>query len=119
MADLCEICGSEILDQNTGPGRRKHFCSRKCMYKAHNATYAVRYQKMLDTHEDYRTRRNRQNSESNKRCRELRKNTKLTELSKLLAATSDVDTVREILDENFRLKGKLYARAVRVSEEGS
>lgn len=104
---ICANCGKEFT--YIRKRRERKFCSQKCRNRVFNVRHCVKSRNArFERDPEYKKQVLAKNSECIKRRTAMRKEAVMVELIDKLAATSNADEIRSILEQYTRLKASLY-----------
>lgn len=118
----CKECGRHVVYEQTGKGRNRKFCSKKCAIKFANHTYHVDYWKNRYANDpEWKAERNAKNAVY---CRVRRNNLKDKAIKQFVTKLYNAETEQDIYDilvANFRIKKESYENAdtVQLPEESN
>lgn len=108
MKKVCRECGKEFNWERSGPGRAPLYCSTQCKRRVNNRALNKKLAARYKQDEEFRRRKIESSVKACQKSRLNRKREAFDKLAQELSATNDPAAIVKLLDENVRLKAKLY-----------
>ena len=116
----CVVCGKTFTEPKIATGNKRKYCSEECHKQKINEYRREYLRKRYAEDTEYRDRVRQANSRSMKKVRSTKKEAAMNEVVEQLAASSDKEFIRELLDKKFNIKAEVYdknAHSLRVPKE--
>lgn len=116
----CVVCGKTFTEPKIPSGNKRKYCSEECHKKKVNEYRREYLRKRYSEDAEYRDRVRQNNSQSMKKVRSTKKEAAMNEAVEQLAASSDKEFIRELLEKKFNIKAEVYdknAHSLRVPKE--
>lgn len=122
VSRTCVVCGKAFTEVKHPSGNKRKFCSHECEL-AHRREYRRKYfQQRYEEDSEYRKKVKAYNSKHGVERRKSLREAFIDSMVATLAGIDDEKEIKNILEENFRVKSEKYdkhARTLRVPKEGN